>query len=305
MRKLIAGTRGSRLARIQTAAVMERLRECRPGVEIEERIISTTGDRLADVPADQAGVVGFFTSEIEQQLAAGRIDLAVHSCKDLPTDLAEGCTIAAMPRREAPEDALVAAPGTTLDSLAAGARVGTGSVRRAAQLQHYRPDVEPVPIRGNVDTRIAKLDRGEVDALILAAAGLRRLGCDDRIAELLGGDAWYHAVGQGALAVEVRSDDAEVMKLVQAIGDPDVHRVVEAERALLRRLGGGCRVPVGVRSSIEGQLLRLAGMAAGAGGEPFVTAETIGTLDDAKAVGIDLAERLLGAGADEVLRSAE
>jgi len=305
MRKLVAGTRGSRLARIQTAAVIERLRECRPGVEIEERIISTSGDRFIDVPEDRAGVVGFFTSDIEQQLIAGRIDLAVHSCKDLPTELAEGCVIGATPQREAPEDALVAAPGTTLDSLAAGARIGTGSVRRAAQLRHYRPDIEPVPIRGNVDTRLAKLDRGEVNALILAVAGLRRLGCDDRIAELLGGDTWYYAVGQGVLAVEIRSDDAELIKLIQAIDEPDVHRVVKAERALLLRLGGGCHVPVGVRSTIEGDSLRLAGMVAGVAGEPFITAETIGTLDNAEAAGIDLAERLLAAGADVVLRDAE
>ena len=305
MRKLIAGTRGSRLARIQTAAVMNRLRECRPGLEIKEHIITTTGDQLADVPADQAGVVGFFTSEIEQQLAAGRIDLAVHSCKDLPTDLAEGCVIGATPQREVPEDALVAAPGTTLDSLAAEARVGTGSIRRAAQLRHHRPDTEPVPIRGNVDTRLAKLDRGEVDALILAAAGLRRLGCADRIAALLGGDAWYYAVGQGALAVEVRSDDDEVVELVAAINDPVTRLAISAERALLRRLGGGCRVPVGVRSCVDGDTLRLAGLVAGTAGEPFITAETAGTRDDAETVGIDLAELLLAAGADEILRSAE
>ncbi len=305
IRKLIAGTRGSRLARIQTAAIAERLRERCLGVEIEERVISTSGDRLTDVPADQAGVVGFFTSEIERELVAGRIDFAVHSCKDLPTDLAEGCVIGATPQREAPEDALVAAPGTTLDTLSAGARVGTGSVRRAAQLRRCRPDVEPVPIRGNVDTRLAKLDRGEFDAIILAVAGLRRLGCEDRIAELLGGGTWYYAVGQGALAVEVRRDDAEALNVIQAIDDPVVHRVIEAERALLRRLGGGCGLPVGVRSNVEGDTLRLAGMVAEVAGEPFITVETAGTLDDPEAVGIELAERLLAAGANEILGAAE
>ncbi len=304
MRRLTAGTRGSRLARIQTAAVVGRLRECRPDVEIEERVISTSGDRLADVPAGQAGVVGFFTSEIEHQLIAGEIDVAVHSCKDLPTDLTGGCVIGAVPGRETPDDALIAAPGATLDTLAAGARVGTGSVRRAAQLRRVRPDLEPVPIQGNVDTRLAKLDRGEVDALILAAAGLRRLGCGGRIAALLG-DPWYHAVGQGALAVEVRSDDAEIVDLVRSIDDLPTHRVVDAERAFLRRLGGGCRVPVGIRSRIEGDTLRLAGMVAAVAGEPFITAETAGPFDDAEAVGVGLAERLLAAGAGDILGSAQ
>jgi len=304
MRKLTAGTRGSRLARIQTAAVVERLRERRPDLEIEERVISTSGDRLADVPADQAGVVGFFTSEIEHQLIAGEIDVAVHSCKDLPTDLTGGCVIGAVPGREAPEDALIAAPGATLDTLAAGARVGTGSVRRAAQLRRARPDLEPAPIRGNVDTRLAKLDRGDVDALILAAAGLRRLGCGGRIAVLLG-DPWYHAVGQGALAVEIRSDDAELIDLVRSIDDLPAHRVVDAERAFLRRLGGGCRVPVGIRSRIVGDTLRLAGMVAGVAGEPFVADEAAGPLDDAEAVGVGLAERLLAAGAGGILGSAK
>jgi len=192
----------------------------------------------------------------------------------------------------------------TLDALPAGARVGTGSARRAALLRRARPDVVPAPIRGNVDTRLAKLDRGDYGALILAAAGLRRLGCADRIAAALGPDSWYHAVAQGALAVESRADDEEVLELLCAVDDPEVHRVVEAERGFLRRLGGGCHVAAGVRSQVEGDCLRLAGMVAGAGGEPFITAEVAGPLDEAGAVGVGLAEHLLADGAEAILRSA-
>lgn len=305
MRKLVVGSRGSRLARAQTAIVVEQLRERHPGIEIAERTISTRGDELPDLPLERAGVVGFFTSEIERRLLEGEIDLAVHSCKDLPAGLAEGCTIGAVPPRETPEDALIAGPGQTLDTLPAGARIGTGSLRRAALLRRARPDVEPAPIRGNVDTRLAKLDRGECDALILAVAGLRRLGCEDRISCVLGPGLWYHAVGQGALAVEARSDDVELLELVRVVDDPVSHQVVDAERAFLRRLGGGCHVPVGVTSQIDGETLRLGGMIAGIDGEPFITGGTLGPLARPEPVGVELAELLLAEGADELLKGSK
>ena len=305
MRKLVVGSRGSRLARAQTAIVVARLRERHPGIEIEERTVSTRGDELPDLPPEQAGVVGFFTSEIERRLLEGEIDLAVHSCKDLPAGLAEGCTIGAVPPRETPEDALIAGPGRTLDTLPAGARVGTGSLRRAALLRRARPDVEPAPIRGNVDTRLAKLGRGECDALILAVAGLRRLGCEHRISCVLGPGQWYHAAGQGALAVEARSDDAEVLELIRVADDPASHQVVDAERAFLRRLGGGCHVPVGVTSQIDGEALRLGGMIAGVEGEPLITGETLGPLAEPELGGIRLAEMLIVQGAAEILGGRE
>jgi len=302
MRKLVAGTRGSRLARRQTDLVLAALRAHFAELQIEERVVITQGDTTADLSTAQLAGKGVFTREIEQQLLGGQIDLAVHSYKDLPTELPAGCEIGAVLERGPSEDVLVAGPGDTLDRLPAGTRVGTGSIRRAAQLFRLRPDLTPVSVRGNVDTRLEKLERGEYDALILAKAGLERLGREDKISAVLPCDLWYPAVGQGALAVEVRADDAEVLPLVRALDHRPTRFATEAERAFLRRLEAGCHAPVGAWSHVESGRLCLAGMVAGPEGEPFITGEAAGPLELAAKVGSDLAETLLTRGAEAILK---
>jgi hydroxymethylbilane synthase len=248
---VVIGSRGSKLALWQANRVREKLADA--GLEARVEIIHTTGDKITDVPLARLGaetsIKGLFTKEIEEALLDGRIDLAVHSMKDMPTELPEGLRIAAVPEREEARDALV---GATLDSLKPGARVGTSALRRQAQLAAARPDLRIAPVRGNVDTRLRKLEAGEFDAILLAAAGLRRLGWQDRIAELIAVDVICPAVGQGALAVETREGDGRF----DFLDHPEAHAAVDLERAFLRAMGGGCQVPMGCH--VSGGLLRCA-----------------------------------------------
>lgn len=294
--KLRIGSRGSQLALWQARRVAERLAAL--GVETEIEIIRTTGDRITDVPLARAGSKGLFTKEIEEALLAGRIDLAVHSLKDLPTELPVGLALAAVPERESPFDAMV---GRRLDQLREGARVGTSSLRRAAQLRRLRPDLRIEDIRGNLDTRLRKLDEGRYDAIVLASAGLVRLGWAERIAELLEPERMCPAVGQGALAIETRAAPDPAFAVCARLEDSVVRAAVEAERALLAALGGGCQVPLGAYAEPDGEQLRLRAVVAGpGGGEVFECVET-GSAERPAELGWLAAEALLSAGARTVV----
>ncbi len=301
MNRFRIGTRRSPLAMVQAEWVQDRIREHHRRAAVEIVPIRTSGDRFQNVPIEQIGAKGVFIKEIEEALLRGDIDVAVHSLKDLPTELPEGLAIAAVPEREDPADVLVSRAAESLDALPAGARVGTGSLRRRAQLLHRRPDLAVVSIRGNVGTRIAKLDRGEVDALVLALAGLKRLGRAHEATQVLPPGTCMSAVAQGALGLETRA--GEVARLAFLDHEPSALEVA-AERAFLGRLEGGCQLPVGARAVARGDRLALAGMVAEGSGRQVFRGELAGAPADAASLGLRLAERLLAEGADAVLREA-
>jgi hydroxymethylbilane synthase len=271
---------------------------------VELMVIKTSGDRFVDAALQALGGKGVFTKEIEEALLRNEIDLAVHSMKDLPTELAPGLCIAAVPRREDPRDVLVSRNNLPLERLAPGARIGTGSLRRRAQLLHFRSDLTVTAMRGNIDTRLKKLDAGEVDALVMAAAGLKRIGRQTRITEFIGDHICLSAVAQGALALEARTDGPRRSD-TSFLHDPETFAEVTAERSLLKRLGGGCHVPVGARARIEGGQLRMAAVVADPDGGAFYRAEISGAAAAAEKLGYDLAERLLRGGADKILGASD
>jgi hydroxymethylbilane synthase len=289
---LVIGSRGSQLALWQARWVQSRLSEL--GVETRIEIIHTTGDKILDVALSMVGTKGLFTKEIEEALLAGTIDVAVHSLKDMPTELPAGLKIAAIPVREDARDALV---GMKLTGVPQGARVGTSSLRRSAQLRALRPDLQVENIRGNVDTRLRKLDEGQFEVIVLASAGLRRLGWADRIAEYLEPDVMCPAVGQGALAIETRLDDEVCARL----DDLETRLRVTAERAVLATLGGGCQVPIGAHARVSGAKLLLEGVVVSPDGAQLVRRHTEGPGDRAVELGRDLGETLLAAGGREIL----
>jgi len=298
------GTRGSRLALWQAEHVAARLRAAHPGLAVERVVISTTGDRVLNVALSQVGDKGLFTRELEEALFAEGIDVAVHSLKDLPTEMPEGLALGAVLEREDPRDALVGKASGGIGGLAHRARVGTSSLRRRAQLLALRPDLQVVDLRGNVPTRLSKVERGDCDAAVLALAGLRRLGLEPAIGAVLDPDELMPAPGQGAVAVQSRLADARVAALLASIDHGQTRIAVAAERGLLARLEGGCQVPVGaLATGVSGRLL-LRGLVAEVDGSVVVR----GVLEDAaedeasaKALGERLADQLLGAGAREVL----
>lgn len=292
------GSRGSQLALWQAHWVESRLKEL--GAETRIEIIKTTGDKIQDVPLAKVGTKGLFTKEIEEALLAQTIDVAVHSLKDMPTDLPAGLTLQAIPEREDVRDALI---GRRLSELAPGAKVGTSSLRRAAQLRAARPDLVIENIRGNLDTRLRKLDEGQYDAIVLAAAGLRRLGWADRIAELLPVETICPAVGQGALAVETRDDESEGAILARRLDHQPSRQAVTAERAVLRAMGGGCQVPIGAYARIENDVLHLRAVVISPDGATVVSGERSGAPSAAGALGHDLATELLSSGARQILDS--
>lgn len=311
--RLVVGARRSPLSRAQAEWAGNRLRERWPGLSVEYRFIATAGDRDRVTPLPEIGAKGLFTEALERALRDGRIDVAVHSLKDLPAESPEGVTLAAVPEREDPRDVLVvraAAAGAggrggldALRRLHAGSRVGTSSLRRAAQLRAHRSDVEPAPIRGNVGTRLRKLDEGAFEALVLAAAGLRRLGLWPAGASFLD-EGWLPAPGQGALGLQCRADDAAALGRVGALEDPAARDEVTAERALLAALEGGCRVPIAARARRAGENLRLeAAVYDVAGGRPLEAA-TRGLAAKARELGLQLAGRLLDAGAAALVTRA-
>jgi len=289
---LVIASRGSQLALWQARWVEAQLTAA--GHECRIEIIKTTGDKITDVPLAKVGTKGLFTKEIEEALLDGRAQLAVHSLKDLPTELPEGLVLAAVPEREDPRDAVI---GRKLADLPHGAKVGTSSLRRSAQLRKLRPDLVIESIRGNLDTRIRKLDEGQYDAILLAAAGMKRLGWGARIAEILSPDLMCPAVGQGALAIETRAGFA----LPAVLDHPDSHIAVLAERGLLGALGGGCQVPIGAHATVEGGRVKLLGLVAAPDGSEVVRAEAEGPVSEAAAIGRRLGAELLDRGARKIL----
>ncbi|MCL5966694.1 MAG: hydroxymethylbilane synthase [Deltaproteobacteria bacterium] len=294
------GSRGSKLALWQAEFVQGAVAR-RTGRAVEVVKIKTTGDVILDVPLAKVGGKGLFTKEIEEALLAGAVDLAVHSMKDVPTDLPPGLEIAVVTEREDPRDAFLSNTVKRFDDLPKGAKVGTSSLRRQTQLLSMRPDLEIGQLRGNLDSRIRKLDEGRFDAIILASAGLRRLGWADRIVEYLPPEKSLPAIGQGALGIEIRSDDDDTRGAVAFLDDRDTALAVRAERAFLRRLMGGCQVPIGAYGRTEGHEIALEGMVGRPDGSEIVRGSRRGPVSGPDALGRALAEDLLGRGAAAIL----
>ena len=296
-------TRKSPLAMWQAEHVAAALRAAHPGLRVELLGMSTQGDRILDTPLAKIGGKGLFVKELEQGMLEGSADIAVHSMKDVPVELPEGLHLPVIMAREDPRDALVSTRFETLDALPAGARVGTSSLRRQCQLLEARPDLELQPLRGNVNTRLRKLDEGEYDAIILAAAGLIRLGFRDRIRAFLAPEQSLPAIGQGAVGIECRADDERVNALIAPLHDERTAARVRAERAMNHRLEGGCQVPIAGHALLDGDRLWLRGLVGSVDGEVIIRGEIRGAAADAETLGVTLAERLLADGADEILRA--
>ncbi len=304
-RTIRIGSRKSQLALVQTYWVQEQLQKHFPDRTFEVHTMSTQGDKILDVPLAKIGDKGLFTKELEQGMIDNDTDLAVHSLKDLPTRLPEGLILGCVTERENPADALVVHEkhkDKQLETLPAGAVVGTSSLRRLAQLRHHFPHLAFKDVRGNLNTRLAKLDAGEYDAIILAVAGLNRLGMSDRVHQIIPPEVSLHAVGQGALGIECRADDTEVLEILKKVLEhtPTAQRCY-AERAFLRELEGGCQVPIGVNTSIEGDTLTLTGLVASLDGQRVIKDTITGATADAEQIGIELAQRLRQQGAKEIL----
>ncbi len=303
-RTIRIGTRKSQLALVQTYWVQEQLKKRFPDICFEVHTMSTQGDKILDVALAKIGDKGLFTKELEVGMLNKEIDFAVHSLKDLPTHLPEGLMLAAITERENPADALVVHEkhkDRQIDTLPEGAVIGTSSLRRLAQLRHHFPHLAFKDVRGNLNTRMSKLDAGEYDALILAVAGLQRLGMGARIHQILPKEVSLHAVGQGALGIECRTDDPEVISLLKGIEHPQTRDRCLAERAFLRDLEGGCQVPIGVNTEIYGNNLTLTGIVASVDGNKMVKDTVVGTATHAEQLGTELAHRMRKQGAQEIL----
>lgn len=301
MKKVLIGTRGSRLALVQAHEIARRLGELAPNLELVVEIVRTKGDIIQDVPLSQVKGQGFFVKELESALSKGEVDLAVHSAKDLPTKLAEGLYLSAITKREDARDCLVSRNGASLDELPEGAVVGTSSLRRQAMLAHRRPDLRIRELRGNVDTRLRKLDDGQYDALIVARAALVRLDRADRISENLPLDIFVPAVAQGALAIESREVDTELGELISGLDDDLTHAAVVAERTLLADVQGGCQIPLGGHCSIKDGKLALRACAVTPDGSRRVAIEVEGTIDHPVKLGQQAATELLDRGGRAIL----
>jgi hydroxymethylbilane synthase len=297
MAKLRIGSRGSQLALWQANHVAALLREQGHAVEIE--VIKTTGDKITSVALAKVGTKGMFTKEIEEALHDHCVDLAVHSLKDVPTELEQEFELAAIMKREDPRDAFISVKFSGLDELPHGAKVGTSSLRRQCQLKSVRPDLEIFPLRGNVDTRIRKLESGEYDAIILAAAGVRRLGLETHVRSRISADIMCPAVGQGALAIEIRRGDGQTKTLLAFLNDADTHAAIDCERALLGSLGGGCQVPIGAYAEKKGGRLYLRAMVGRPDGSQILREQADGT--DGVKLGRETAQTLLWRGGDKIL----
>ena len=297
--KLRIGSRGSQLALWQANHISALLRE--RGHEIEIEIIHTTGDKITDVALAKVGTKGMFTKEIEEALAAGKVDLAVHSLKDLPTELPKGFEIAAITERQDPRDAFCSKNYAGIKDLPKGARVGTSSLRRQAQLKAIRPDLDIHPLRGNVDTRLRKLEQGEYDAIILASAGLKRLGKTELIKQIIPAEIMCPAAGQGALGIEIREGDTKSRELLAFLNDTEARAATTCERALLNSLGGGCQVPIGAFAEVRGGKLHLDSIVADPDGTKVLRDSRDG--DDPERLGNDAGASLLKRGGDAILES--
>ncbi len=303
-RTIRIASRKSQLALVQTYWVQKQLQKHFPDRTFEVHTMSTQGDKILDVALAKIGDKGLFTKELEVGMLNNETDFAVHSLKDLPTKLPEGLVLGCVSERENPADALVVHEkykDKQIDTLPEGAVVGTSSLRRLAQLRYHFPHLAFKDIRGNVNTRLAKLDAGEFDAIILAVAGLQRLGMADRIHQIIPPEISLHAVGQGALGIECRSDDTEVLSLIKVLEHTPTAQRCYAERAFLRELEGGCQVPIGINTQIEGDTLTLTGMVASVDGKQLIKDIISGTVSEAEKLGIELAQRLRQQGAQEIL----
>ncbi|HSK42825.1 MAG TPA: hydroxymethylbilane synthase, partial [Candidatus Binatia bacterium] len=290
-------SRGSKLALWQANHVAALLRAKKHTVEIE--VIKTTGDKITSVALAKVGTKGMFTKEIEEALHEKRVDLAVHSLKDVPTELAQEFELAAIMKREDPRDAFISVKFSSLEELPHGAKVGTSSLRRQCQLKAVRPDLEVFPVRGNVDTRLRKLESGEYDAIILAAAGVLRLGLETHVRSRISADVMCPAVGQGALAIEIRRGDQQTKTLLAFLNDADTHAAIDCERALLGSLGGGCQVPIGAYAEKRGGRLYLRAMVGRPDGSQILREQADGT--DGVKLGRETAQTLLWRGGDKIL----
>jgi hydroxymethylbilane synthase len=311
VKPLRVGTRGSALALWQAHYVADHLKRL-DGIEAELILVRTSGDRLQSAPAEQvneqigseAGLKGLFIKELEEALLAGTIDLAVHSVKDVPTELPPGLRLAAITRRGDPRDCLISRQGSTLKTLPNGSRIGTSSLRRQAQLRHHRPDLDVVDLRGNVDTRLKKVESGELDSVVLAVAGVNRLGLAHKVTQVFDEDVMLPAVGQGALGIETRADDRPTFERVVALTDAETTACVTAERALLEALQGGCQVPLGALGSLRGGELHLEAAVFSAAGSEYVRCSENGPAEQAREIGLRLAAALIESGAEKLLRLA-
>jgi hydroxymethylbilane synthase len=298
---LVLGTRGSKLALQQSEWVKSQLEALAPGLTVTIRRIQTSGDKILDVPLAKIGGKGLFVKEIEEALLSGDIDLAVHSMKDVPTQLPKGLAILCVPPREDARDALISRDGLSLKDLPQGAKIGTSSLRRQAQLLRYRVDFRIEMLRGNLDTRLRKVREGVYDAIVLAAAGLRRLAWSDRVTEYLPTSISLPAIGQGALGIEGRQEDTFLSGLVARLDDTATRTAVLAERALLHRLEGGCQVPIAAHATLKGRNVALEGLIASVDGREMIQDRLEGPAEDPERLGHDLAERLLAQGGDKIL----
>jgi len=299
------GTRASKLALWQANWVKSALHENNPAQEVALVTIKTKGDKILDVPLAKVGGKGLFVKEIEQALLDHRIDIAVHSMKDMPAEIPDGLCIGAIPQREVATDVLISRDGQHLAELRRGAVIGTSSLRRAAQLRHARPDIQIVPLRGNLDTRLNKLQTENLDAIVLAAAGVKRLELEHRITEYLASEIMLPAVGQGALCIEMRQNDPVIESMVQALDDPRSRIIVLGERAFLNRLGGSCQVPIAGHGEIKNNTYHLTGLVADIDGDRILKSVLSGAMDSSESIGISLAEELLARGADKILEQLQ
>ncbi|MFA5867238.1 MAG: hydroxymethylbilane synthase [Actinomycetota bacterium] len=301
MTKVRIGTRGSQLALWQADKVALLIKKQHPGTITDLVKIKTTGDKILDSPLSKIGDKGLFVKEIENALIKREIDIAVHSAKDMPTEIPAGLILTAYLKRDDPSDALISADGRTLDELREGAVIGTSSLRRRAQLLAYRPDLRFVDLRGNVDTRLRKLKEEKLDAILLSGAGLTRLGMGDKITERIPASIVVPAVGQGLIVIEAREEDRKTLDFVEFMNDRDTAVCVKAERAFSDSIGGGCQVPMGALAVLEDGTMKLKAVVASLDGETLLRAEIDGPAEDGEALGRELAERMKDMGAAEIL----
>lgn len=298
---LIIGTRGSQLALWQANWVKSEIEKNFPGTSVSLEIIKTKGDKILDVPLAKVGGKGLFVKEIEDALLEKRVDLAVHSMKDMPAEIPEGLCIAAIPERENPLDVLISRNGLKIDELPEGSKIGTSSLRRMSQIAAIRPDLQILSLRGNLDTRIKKLEAGEFDAIILAAAGVRRLGLSEKISQYIDPQIMLPASGQGALCIETRENDPKTAEIVRSLNHETTASAVIAERAFLHRLEGGCQVPIAAHAKVNGDLIEMEGLVSDVKGTIIFKSALTGKTDEAAEIGRKLADILLEKGAKKIL----
>lgn len=300
--KIVIGSRGSKLALIQANWVKSQLEEANDGIEFVIEIVKTTGDNITDAPLSKIGSIGLFTKELENALLDKKVDLVVHSAKDVPTEISDRLEIGAVTKREDPHDVLISKEHVSLKELPQNAKLGTSSLRRRSQVLAIRPDLKIVDLRGNLDTRLKKLDAGDLDAILVARAGLIRLGLADKASEIIPYDIMLPAVGQGALCIEIREDDRNIRNLIRSLIDYNSMYEIKAERALLARLQGGCQIPIGAHAEvIYPSNLKMEAVVCTLDGTTVIRDTVDGKVDDFSTMGIELANKLLGRGGYKIL----